>query len=129
MTDEPKPNLDLLRRVLRQIDDDPKSWNQSYWATKSDCGTAYCFAGWACVLSDNQIDWSRRTVTWSDDVIVAMSVVDGDTIGTKAMHALRITQGEAQDLFRQFNTREHLDIECQAIARRAGEPLWPEAAP
>lgn len=42
-------NIERLREVLGHIKNDPKSWEQDSWATRkeNDCGTAFCFAGWA----------------------------------------------------------------------------------
>lgn len=49
-------NTDLAERVMAQIKDHPETWEQGYWATKTDCGTAHCVAGWACTLSGQQIE-------------------------------------------------------------------------
>lgn len=70
------PNRELIVDVFAHIELDPSSWNQASWATAPDrsrrvddpagsppaeteCGTAYCFAGWACVLSGEPIAWER----------------------------------------------------------------------
>lgn len=47
----PNPfNADLARRTLAAIEADPTHWNQTTWITTTECGTAYCFAGWAVRL-------------------------------------------------------------------------------
>lgn len=46
-----KPNVELLRRTLDYIKTHPNEWDQDRWVTKTDCGTSYCFAGWALALS------------------------------------------------------------------------------
>jgi hypothetical protein len=48
----PNPfNADLARRTLAAIENDPAHWNQKAWISSSpECGTAYCFAGWAVKL-------------------------------------------------------------------------------
>ncbi|WP_119728368.1 hypothetical protein [Thermomonospora amylolytica] len=46
-----RPNVSLLRLVLTHIEMHPHQWNQRDWRTLSECGTAYCFAGWTVVLS------------------------------------------------------------------------------
>ncbi len=38
-------NHELAQKALENIKADPKTFNQEMWATKTDCGTAYCFAG------------------------------------------------------------------------------------
>lgn len=48
---EPTPNLPLLRAVLAQIDAHPERWNQKDYATRGECGTAFCVAGWAVHLT------------------------------------------------------------------------------
>lgn len=40
----------LFIDVLAQIEAHPKTWQQLWWSENTDCGTAYCMAGWACVL-------------------------------------------------------------------------------
>lgn len=55
------PNTDLLHRTLEQCRTHPDTWNQDRWITLPGygaspyCGTAYCFGGWAVVLSGYQI--------------------------------------------------------------------------
>jgi hypothetical protein len=44
-------NTELLRLTLKHIEETPELWVQREWATPTECGTAYCFAGWAAVLS------------------------------------------------------------------------------
>ncbi len=41
------PNIELLNKVLKHIEDNPGTWDQRVWR----CGTSYCFAGHAAVLS------------------------------------------------------------------------------
>lgn len=50
-------NEDLLRRVLDHITAHPDEHNQGHWALWSDCGTAYCVAGHAVVMSGYEPDW------------------------------------------------------------------------
>lgn len=48
------PNHELFVQVLAQIEREPQRWNQSLYVTS--CGTAHCFAGWACQLNGKSID-------------------------------------------------------------------------
>lgn len=48
------PNAELAYRVLDQIDAHPELHRQRWWLTVADCGTAACFAGWACILSGDE---------------------------------------------------------------------------
>ncbi|MBA9003769.1 hypothetical protein [Thermomonospora cellulosilytica] len=43
------PNTALLRLVLTHIEMHPHQWRQDMWRT--DCGTAFCYAGWTVLLS------------------------------------------------------------------------------
>lgn len=40
-------NIVLLRQIMRQIEDYPRSWNQGAW----HCGKSHCIGGWAQILS------------------------------------------------------------------------------
>lgn len=50
------PNAELAYKILDQIDAHPKRWVQNDWMTNTECGTAYCFAGWAVVLSGGTLE-------------------------------------------------------------------------
>lgn len=45
------PNIELLNKALHFIEENPDEWKQDRWATVTDCGTSYCFAGWALTLA------------------------------------------------------------------------------
>lgn len=44
------PDEMRLRRTLAHIQNNRRLWNQNTWVGKTECGTTYCFAGWAVVL-------------------------------------------------------------------------------
>lgn len=44
-------NKRLLRKTLAVIEAHPEHWDQESYASKNECGTTACFAGWAVVLS------------------------------------------------------------------------------
>lgn len=45
-------NESLAREVMQTIIDNPDRWNQDVWVEEYNaCHTAYCFAGWALILS------------------------------------------------------------------------------
>lgn len=48
----PQPDMDIevARKVAEHITAHPEEHNQRAWASKSDCGTAFCFAGHAVAL-------------------------------------------------------------------------------
>jgi hypothetical protein len=46
-------NVELLEQVMQYIEDRPAQHDQGIWL--DECGTAACFAGWACLLSGWQV--------------------------------------------------------------------------
>lgn len=64
----PLINVPLLKKTLKFIVENPKSWNQASW--QSQCGTTCCFAGHAALLDGAEIkarptdvDYSTRVIT------------------------------------------------------------------
>jgi hypothetical protein len=115
MADEPKPNLDLLRKVLRHIDIDREHWYQLWWKKETTCGTAYCVGGWGCVLSGRK--FAEDDLEYLDD---------GTPVIDCAQELFGLTDNETVDLFHSCNSREDVENVANQIAARAGEPLWPE---
>ena len=128
---EPTPNLPLLRKILDQIDNHPTEWFQGAFAIRGDalvdelaerdltapaCGTAYCIAGWAVVLSGHTLRWD----TDSDETI---ELSDGRDIPDVARYELGITEHEAAYLFEGGNDRDAVQEFAEQIADRAGETL------
>jgi hypothetical protein len=64
-------NVDLLRRTLEHIEQNPEQWAQHAWVSHRHrgCGTAYCFAGWATVLSGAQLAWDDDGDEHGDRVV------------------------------------------------------------
>ena len=118
--DEPKPNITLLRAVLKQIDEHPETWDQEHYIRKTDCGTACCIAGHAIVLSGHdQIAWCVDMTTGSR----CGYVLGDESMPMIARIALGITERESCLLFHAKNTREDVQRWSEAIAKRAGEEL------
>ncbi|XVQ07305.1 hypothetical protein ACQP1W_32450 [Spirillospora sp. CA-255316] len=67
------PNVDLLKRTLAHIEAHPEEWDQNEWCTELDCGTAYCFAGWAIKLD------GRATFTAVNDFVIDEDGTSQDT--------------------------------------------------
>lgn len=109
-------NNDLLQRTLAHIEAHPEQWNQGAWAKKTDCGTAYCFAGTAVHLAHPDATpafntlWDRTAFMNVPTVITAagrtlMSQVD---IQQEATEVLDLYRHEAGVLFSAHNTLEDL---------------------
>jgi hypothetical protein len=61
------PNHDLFVKVLAQIEREPERWEQSTYSHNGDCGTAYCFAGWAATLTGGKWVSSTTLVPQRED--------------------------------------------------------------
>lgn len=100
------PNAELAYKVLDHIDADPGSWNQRYWISRpvaAGCGTAACFAGWACMLSGDRPWWSLGAGSITDWVMT-----DGGEQSVEQRAAELLGIDENTGLFYSFNTREDL---------------------
>ena len=124
---DPRPNLDLLRRVLRHIDDFPETWNQDYCGVRNECGTTHCIAGHALVMAGVPLKWEEPDDVEGDEILVVVyHTKDGVWWNEAAQEVLGLTHDEAEALFSVGNTREMIEEFATEIAARAGEELWPE---
>ncbi len=122
----PVPNIELLDRVLAQIEEYPDQWNQDVWR----CGTTYCFAGWACQMTGAQ--WAQSaSAGCPPDWVVAD---DQDDLGTaciddlgrkviepgrRARRLLGLTVGEGVRLFLDCDTLAEIRAVVADIKARA----------
>lgn len=79
-------NEQMIRLIMKQIEDTPQHWDQGEWARSSElkgtlptCKTTFCFAGWAAFMTDMVDGWGVPTAagrrykasvgfyTWDDD--------------------------------------------------------------
>lgn len=112
-------NITLLHEVLDKIKANPEGWFQGYWAQKrfdeegEFCGTAYCFAGWTCVMSGYEILFSEM-YSYANMVNGA---ADGgsQSIASAAMHLLDIDERTADELFEGCNNLEMLEAYVEDI--------------
>lgn len=95
------PNTDLAYRVLDHIDAHPETWHQLSWMT--ECGTKFCFAGWAINLSGGTLH-PHLTVASGPEEIIGLDVEEA------ANRLLGIDNNDTahDDLYDGFNTREDL---------------------
>lgn len=98
------PNVPLMQDVIRHIATYPELHNQDWFFQPTDCGTAMCFAGWACYLSgmdrvspDSPEDFTVETPTGISGPWDA------------AQDVLGISTQEAYRLFSGINTRSMLE--------------------
>jgi len=109
------PNVDLLQRTLAHIEAHPEQWDQNHWGIETDCGTAYCFAGAAVVLSDLPLDWDLDEDEFGDPEITANMIGEGAPEGFRfrsirwvAKELLGLNEGQSDKLFHAHNTLDDL---------------------
>lgn len=118
----PTPDVELAERVLEQIETHPEQWRQGLWALRTDCGTAYCFAGWAVKLGLPQAEFLFGTATYTDAQAVYVHVPGegAGSIQAYAAEALGLGPDAADALFWGENTLDEL----RAYVRSLKENGW-----
>lgn len=109
-----KRNVELLEQTMQVIKDTPELHRQGYWGTKTDCGTAMCFAGWAVTLEGWVFQFGDYESTDPNERSLSSFVVKGDDqIGRHVPEVARALLGlenhEAETLFDAINTPEMLE--------------------
>lgn len=104
----PEVNVPLLRKAVEWAEVEntlPNGmWNQRFWAQQTDCGTAYCIAGFVAQETSGGIDFFKG-------VKIASQCLDPDSnslvsINTFAREHLGLTIAESDALFAASNTIE-----------------------
>jgi hypothetical protein len=95
MAQAPAPNIPLLWAALQHIDEQPLSRTQSAWAARGLFGYMHCFAGHAVRINGHRFAWSEETETCCELDEGGLPVY----VGSPAGDLLRLTEGEAKDLF------------------------------
>lgn len=98
-------NHSEIEAIIGHIEAHPEEWDQRNWASRSDCGTAYCLAGLACVRSGGQAKFYRGL-----EYASTCSLPDGRTelIVLVAQDLLGLTNDQADILFDASNTIDDL---------------------
>jgi hypothetical protein len=77
----------------------PEMHDQRNWATQTECGTTYCFAGWRAVLDGyTEMDW----VGWRENVAGYARKPDTERwvdIPNHAARSLDLTPNQVEALF------------------------------
>lgn len=112
-TEVSEPNIPLLRKTLEHIVAFPEEWDQTVWGaapleqlpelTKENtqaCGTAFCFAGHALLLSGKQFNWMKPVHYGHRRGWVTVNyTTDGEAIERAAEKELGLTYRQAEQLF------------------------------
>ena len=118
-------NIELLDKVLDYIKTHPQEWRQSSWyailtpdgtlLTDDDmvdepCGTAFCFAGHAAMMTGFPKPPSHNGDIWT-------GVIDGREyfVDSWAERVLDLTDDQADILFQSGNTLDDLETIVNAI--------------
>ncbi len=92
-------NAELIRRVVKHIENNPKTWDQEHWGYSSSCGTTFCMAGHTVVMSGHTLKWAD-----DGDGRSAYYVENGEYISDKAQELLGLNDEQAEDLFSAYST-------------------------
>jgi len=109
------PNVPLLRQTMAQIEAHPEQWDQGSWTKELTCGTAYCFAGWAAVLSGarfakNAYSQEFRSCVIPPGRILPVDVADyaADLLGVEHYETERSDEDNYVHLFNGGNDLDDL---------------------
>lgn len=124
----PVPNIPLLRKAVEwaeaeaQKPEDQRQWNQTYWAQATECGTAYCLAGYTVMAAVPGAEAVLQLGGFDGDYDLH---VNGEPAlwSETAQEALGITRDERLDLFDGMNRIGDIRAAAERIAARAGERL------
>jgi len=99
-----KLNVDLMLAVRDQVTMHPETHDQFMWARKTECGTTYCIAGWAAVLSGQQLLWERADKGAYEEAFWIQATPSAEPAARRfisgfARDALGLTPYEAAKLF------------------------------
>ena len=120
---QPVPNLPLLRKVLDHIDAHPEEYEQATYTRTTSCGTAYCIAGHAAVMTGATFI-NPLLVESPDGEISKVDEYARSVLGITALEAFcHAPDAGMYGLFAPDATREHVQLAAVAIAERAGERL------
>jgi hypothetical protein len=108
-------NVDLLQRTLDYIEEHPEEWDQYLWGHKTPCGTTFCFAGHAALLSGYKPVWRGECFAYVKTAKgkEPMSLVAWNLLGLNERYQTDTT------LFYGGNSIYRLKRRVEAIIRRA----------
>lgn len=126
-----EPNVALLSKVLDHITAHSSEWNQQTWASVTACGTSFCFAGHAAIISGSAPPASSSfTTTWRVDWRTGETLAPGVrgtpytsvSVGEYARVVLGLDTYEAGQLFAGDNNLARLEM---LVARFSAEATTP----
>jgi hypothetical protein len=106
-------NVDLMLAIREQITTHPETHSQHLWARRTECGTTYCIAGWAAVLSGYSINWLLADHVDGEEIsgqVVPVEDGGADLIADAAQELLGLAYEERDGLFYEFSNPEALAV-------------------
>ncbi len=129
----PTANIPLLRKAVEWAEaeaaktDGSSLWNQAAYAIATDCGTAFCIAGWTVANFAEGVTVQPYPTGYGEQPGELVSVVhpDGRPVAweREAQQLLGLTDAEAWDLFEVDNDIHRVRDLAEQIAARVGERL------
>jgi hypothetical protein len=92
-------NIPLLREVMKTVTAYPERTDLDVWGEQTPCGTKYCIAGWAAVLSGALLGWDRENHPWALLTRVYVGVGGSTDPENAGAQLLGLTLLEANELF------------------------------
>lgn len=118
-TPEMPYNTPLLRKAIEAIEAEPATWNQSYWAQKTDCGTVFCLAGHIAVAAGYPPVFGRGDTEACD---IADETGNLRYIPMAAAELVGFSEGEKDRLFYDTNLNTPAELRA-AVEEVVGERL------
>lgn len=111
----------LMEAVADMIEAHPERYDQQQWKVETECGTAYCLAGWACQIALGRLPWRNGVAATARDLL---GLTDGERYnlfveswkphaGLSVPDALRKIAGGASiaDVSREYDDEDDEDDE------------------
>lgn len=117
-------NIELLDRIIAQIEAHPELWDQGTWARPTECGTAYCVAGWVAELTLPLPLAIRNAVIDTEFVDFRDASGAGHDWDTYGREALGLNGDQAEEMFASSNDLTRIKAMRDALAHDPNATLW-----
>lgn len=109
-----EPNVPLLRKVWEHVKERPADYRQEKWVSLAEgsCGSAYCFAGHALLMSGHELRLQDR---WTTGMILDGKPTDGYGVANAAAKELGLPFTVADEIFRGYNSLDTIKVLVENI--------------
>jgi len=105
-------DIEKLDLIIKNIETFPKQHMQWDWGRKSECGTAFCVAGWAAQLDHAALEWYEPDGRGDQALKSAGGLYPGDY----AADSLGLNADQAYQLFDEGNSVANIKAMRDALA-------------